>query len=243
MLTNFDIPALKEDFALAVNHLKAMVNKVEASQQSTDRVTLHSLASIKSDEVGEVLNFFIDLLKEVADSVTVLINADDVSACANKLSRLNVQVEIKQDDTVWLYGISTTNNHLDNEANEPTYSINGVENAELSGNAWRINQAFKILSLRMAVNAIQEHLVKAADKHPSTVAKAKSIAAIMGGQYKDYLVLVDNFGAYMDVLSNNAEKPIAKEDIAYEVCKATLPSNDFQLREVAKLFQEQPLFH
>lgn len=237
ILESCQYPDIKDALARNIDELKVSVDAVDIQQKESDRNTSHSLASKESDDIGGILDFFANLLKEVADSVvtntTFMTESND----------FKTQVEIKHDGNVWVYSVIGVNNGDIDLGCRLTYSYNGIQDAELEGDTWRINQIFQLLVSRMAANAIRDYLVKEANKNPATVAKAISIAEIIGGDYKQYLVLVDNFNAYTEVLLLKAGGKIDKENIAYEVCKKTLVSSDFQLREVAKLFQKKPLFH
>lgn len=243
MLASCQFPNIKEVLARNIDSLKATVNAVDVQQKASARTTSHSLASKESDDIGRTLDFFVDLLKEVADSVVTNTTFDEAPYVGAQPNEFKTQVEIKHDGNTWVYNIISVGNNASDLGGKLSYSYNGIKNAELAGDAWRINQIFQLLVTRMATNAIRDYLVEEADKHPATVAKAKSIASIVGGNYKHYLVLVDNFDAYIEVLLLQTDGKIAKENLAYEVCKKTLVSSDFQLKEVAKLFQEKPLFH
>lgn len=188
----------------------------------------------------QIMELFTKMACATVDSMTILKDEHVVKNPkkdgSSAISHLTV-IEFKHDDNTWLYEVKDV-------GGDPMYrqAINGIKYEAISGDAPIIDNLLKLAAHTIASKSLRDYSTAEHRKDAGSLKKAEMIASIIGGNADDYLIVSSGF----DVFAKSMKVPpeFKKNDIHVDiVLRKMLVASDAEYRELAKIFQQKPLFH
>lgn len=189
--------------------------------------------------------FYAEALTSMMDTVKILKDEHKKIKGTDDDFDHNTRIKFEHGDNSWTYNVRIK----DSKGIDIKGFMNGraIDFDTLNGDN-QVSQdlttvvfALKNIARSIAMNKGFEYLCNIASKEVAVVSKARTIAIVLGGDYKNYLLTAKHFNNSLE--SYMKETTLSKEKAAKHILNKQLRATDSQITQVASILMPQPSWH
>lgn len=198
--------------------------------------------------IGAINDFYQSLTSTLTEKVEVVKDEYKPISASDNTMRHEFVVKITHDGNEWLYKMID----IASAAARDEVSVNGIDldvpatTDKISDDARWHAFLFAPLAMQMAYAVHIDHQIKNLLGNPDIVRKSKAIADVLGGEVENCLIMVEGLDKHIKqyIASGKLEADdTSVEGIINYVLSSRTNITEEQIKEIAGLFESQPIYH
>ena len=219
----------------------SIVNRITTELKRKGLVAIDKVADYGSRLVlmsnfDEMAVYFKEVLLQCLDSFEVIDDFhggdSDISGDVDHYTK----IRILHGSDEWEY---TVGDGIDSHISKKVV-INSAEVSSLQGDAQWVDMLLTTLAIMTRKDMVDERVINKSNNIELYVKQAKAVASILGGDYKRYLIIVTVINDHEGLIAGLS---ISKDLAIKLLLTESLRASEAQIKEVAKIFSDKPLYH
>lgn len=205
-----------QDINITTPQMQPIVQKVFASLESAQKKLEADPSRLKIGDFNkEFWWFYAEAITEILDGVKILKSEHKKIKGGTDEYDHNVRIQFKHGDNTWTYNVRIK----DNRGVDIKGFMNGaaidfkkaVADKDICEEVVTVNFALKNIAVSIAMDKSFGFLCDIANKETTSVSRARTIAIVLGGNYRNYLLSAKHF---CESLANVLDETTMNEDEA-----------------------------
>lgn len=201
-----------------------------------EKIKQREASLITLSNFDEMAIFFKEVILQCLERYEVVSKTEEKEGVTLESITHLTTVEAEHNGNLWQYKMTR---ELNGELTRRVV-VNGMESPTMIGDAQWVDMALSMMAIMSQKDITDEYQICQYDRNPTYAKQAKAVASIVGGDYKQYLILVATINNQDGLI---AGLTVSKDSAIYLLLSDALRASEAQLREVAKIFSDKPQYH
>lgn len=185
--------------------------------------------------------FYTEAITELLDSVKILKDEHKKIKGSSDEYNHNTRIQFKHGENTWTYNVRIKDNKgLDIKGfmnGTPIVFKGGDDSDDINQEIITVDFALKNVARCLAMQRGFDFLCNIANKEPTAVSRARTIAIVLGGDYKSYLLSAKHFSESLRNVLNDTT--MTEEEAARHILNKQLRASENQITQIISILKPQ----